>query len=231
MMKPKIYSLISMYVLIVAVGPVVIGCKDDVSQAGDPVDSDTSAVNDNIALNELTDDQMAALCSEMFDASLESSEDLRAVAATRFCAMTGRSAAQTVANAGGTAEEMRLTCETMVQNCESGELDTMIQLLQGASALQTEGTFCAGLQDFFGDCDATTSDMANCYLALLDTQLDQLENEVAALPACSAYTPEYFAEPAGTDSTMALTDVPFECLAVALKCPEMVMSAVSVIGM
>ena len=215
-------------ILLVSVELMTICCSDDVKNTG--TDTDTSVVDASTLVKDLSDEQMSAFCSEMFSETMNVSSDLRDVIAEQSCAISGASAAQSVFNAGGTAEQMVLACDTMVQSCETGEPGSFNDLLQGLSAMQSEGALCAGLQDVFVDCDASTEDMADCYLALLEWQLNKTETRFMNLPECGDYTPAYFDSAATSDAAPGLNDIPFQCATIALKCPDMVSSLMNVPG-
>ena len=219
-------------ILMLSAVMAMASCSDDVKNTDTDTDSftDTSVVDDNSLIKDLSDEEMSAFCGEMFTETMTVSSDLRDVIAEQFCAISGAGAAQSVFNVGGTAEQMAMACDTTVQSCKTGELGSTDSLLQGMSTLQSEGALCTGLQDIFADCDASTKDMADCYLALLEWQLNQTETELMNLPECGDYTPEYFESTATADTAPALKDIPFQCATIALKCPDMVSSLMNVPG-
>ena len=207
------------------------GCRDDVKK-GEAIDTEDSAASyEDTPVIDLSDEQMAAFCSEIFDATIDATDSLRTAVSAQICAIAGASAAESVADGGGSAEEIVSSCEVMVQTCEAGGTDGFMQLLQGMTSLETEGAFCVGIQDFFGDCDATTSEMSGCYLAMLASELTQYEQELATLPECSAYSPAFFEESNTPNNSMNLSDVPIACMTVAVKCPDMATSVLAFPGL
>lgn len=205
------------------------GCSDK-SKGGGNDDTDTGDI-DSVPVVELTDEQMAAFCSELYDETLDRVITFYESSPDEACQLAGAIAAEMAYEQGTPVQAIPMACQLAITTCGNGDAESLLSVTTSATELPaSEGEFCVGVQDMFDGCNATTSEMSTCYLAFVDAELADAKTSAAELPECAAYTSAYFeTDTEGATDVPDLTNLnlPLPCLSLALKCPQLLTSMTS----
>lgn len=203
------------------------GCSDDV-QEGETEDTDStdSDVDDANGLASLSDTEKTAFCQGLLDETIASTQEVLPESGAT-CQMMGVSAAKSVAQQGGTAEEWTAACTETVQLCDAGGFDAPLadsdQTTTVADPAATDpGMFCDGIVSLLGDCDASPTQITNCYGELLEMQLSSVESYLGQVPACDELSLEYLESDSETALSTSELSIPTACAVVFFKCPELI---------
>lgn len=202
------------------------GCSDK-SEGGGSGDTDTTDI-DSVPVAELTDEEMTALCGDLYDATMDKVMTFYETSSDEACQLAGGIAAQMAYDQGTPEQAIPLACELAITTCGTGDPETLLAVTATATAFPaSEGEFCVGVQDMFDGCDATTSEMSRCYLAFVDAELADAKSSASDLPECTAYTSAYFESDTEAAPTITDLNLPVPCLSLALKCPQLITSMTS----
>lgn len=209
-------------------GILLGGCGDDVGSDGTDNSNNSNtqvdlSVDEDTPANELTADEAAAVCGDIYDATVAMTTDMAASTEAYTCQAIGVTMAGMIATSAETDAEIVASCEEYLQSCENGEMDDLIGQAGGdeGSLDMTEEEFCADADESIADCEATAGELADCFVGMMAAEMSAYEAYMAQIPKCADLTAAYFDDASQMEEMPDDVATPAACEVVFEKCPTM----------
>ncbi|MBN2529368.1 MAG: hypothetical protein JXR76_23475 [Deltaproteobacteria bacterium] len=200
---------------------LLLGCdtgsdNDSSNDVKLPVAEDTPA-------SELTDEEAQKVCAAIYDVVSGQLESAQKQIEDVKCLAVGIMMTSMTIQMGGSDTDIAATCNETKASCENGEMDDMMaQYMEGVETEEiTEEDFCDGASEGLEDCDATTGEVADCVVAMFNTQMTAMTSMFNDLPQCSELTSESLEQLVDSFDNESEPETPEACKIVEQKCPKM----------